>query len=145
MKCPVCKKIIPENALKCPYCKTRTGLLCKNCNTVNSVFDLTCKKCGKEILKICEHCQSVNFPNAGKCRKCGIPFISENHAELDILEYRPKLISQKNAITLLTQGLLSDNFKIFSISGEKGIGKSFVLKETMIKLKEHNFLCLFGK
>lgn len=147
MRCPVCKKIIPENALKCPYCKTRTGLLCKNCNTVNSVFDLKCKKCGKEILKICPHCKSVNFPNAKKCRKCGMPFEVQNEApaQLDTLEYRPELISQKNAITLLTDGLLSDNKKIFSLSGEKGIGKSYVLKESMLKLQEHNFIWLFGK
>ena len=146
MRCPVCKKTIPENALKCPYCKTRTGLLCKNCNTVNSIFDLTCKKCGKEILKICEHCKSVNFPNAKKCRKCGMPFIEETETvKVDTLEYRPDLISQKNAVTVLVQGLLSDDKKIFSLSGEKGIGKSFVLKEALTKLQEHNFIWLFGK
>ncbi len=146
MRCPVCKKIIPENTLKCPYCKTRTGLLCKNCNTVNSIFDLKCKKCGKEILKICPHCNSVNFPNATKCRKCGLPFEkAEEPAKVDTLEYRPNLISQKNAVTVLTQGLLSDDKKIFSISGEKGIGKSYVLKQTVKKLQNHNFIWMFGK
>ena len=146
MKCPVCKKTIPENALKCPYCKTRTGLLCKNCNTVNTVFDLKCKKCGKEILKLCEHCKSVNFPSAEVCRKCGMPFSKEDSTvKLDTLEYRPQQVSQKNATILLTQGLLSDNKKIFSISGEKGIGKSQVLKETIKKLQQHNFVWLFGK
>jgi len=146
MKCPVCKKTIPENTLKCPYCKTRTGLLCKNCNTVNTVFDLKCKKCGNEILKTCPHCKSVNFPNAKSCRKCGIPFSKGGPTvTLDTLEYRPELISQKNAITVLTQGLLSDSRKIFSLSGEKGIGKSFVLKETIKKLQDHKFIWLFGK
>lgn len=72
MKCPVCKKSIPDDALKCPYCKARTGLMCKKCNTVNSIFDLTCKNCGEEILKLCPGCSAVNFPNAEKCRKCGI-------------------------------------------------------------------------
>ena len=146
MKCPVCKKTIPENALKCPYCKTRTGLLCKSCNTVNTIFDLTCKKCGVEILKACKHCNSVNFPNAKTCRKCGMPFIS-NKATVNVetLEYRPELMSQKNAVTMLTQGLLNDSKKIFSLSGEKGIGKSVVLKETIQKLKEHQFVWLFGK
>ena len=52
MKCPICKKTIPDDALKCPYCKTRTGLVCKNCNTVNTIFDLVCKNCGKEISEI---------------------------------------------------------------------------------------------
>lgn len=146
MRCPVCKKIIPENTLKCPYCKTRTGLLCKNCNTVNSIFDLKCKKCGKEILKICPHCNSVNFPNAKKCRKCGLPFEKiEEPASIDTLEYRPNLISQKNAVTVLTQGLLSDDKKIFSLSGEKGIGKSYVLKETVKKLQDHQLIWMFGK
>ncbi len=146
MKCPVCKKTIPENALKCPYCKTRTGLLCKNCNTVNSIFDLKCKKCGKQILKTCAHCGSVNFPDAKKCRKCGIPFESvEEPAKIDTLEYRPDLISQKNALTILTQGLLDDDKKIFSLSGEKGIGKSHVLRNAVLKLKEHNFIWMFGK
>lgn len=146
MRCPVCKKTIPENTLKCPYCNTRTGLLCKNCNTVNSIFDVKCKKCGREILKICEHCKSVNFPNTKKCRKCGMPFADEKEdIQIDTLEYRPNLISQKNAITVLVQGLLSDDKKIFSISGEKGIGKSYVLKEAISKLQEHNFIWLFGK
>ena len=146
MRCPVCKKIIPENTLKCPYCKTRTGLLCKNCNTVNSIFDLKCKKCGKEILKICPHCNSVNFPNAKKCRKCGLPFEKiEEPASIDTLEYRPNLISQKNAVIVLTQGLLSDDKKIFSLSGEKGIGKSYVLKETVKKLQDHQLIWMFGK
>ena len=146
MRCPVCKKTIPENTLKCPYCKTRTGLLCKNCNTVNSIFDTKCKKCGKEILKICEHCGSVNFPNAKKCRKCGIPFDKvEQPVQIDTLEYRPNLVSQKNAITIIVEGFLSNDKRIFSISGEKGIGKSYVLKEVISKLKDHNYIWLFGK
>ena len=146
MRCPVCKKIIPENTLKCPYCKTRTGLLCKNCNTINSIYDLKCKKCGKEILKICPHCSSVNFPNAKKCRKCGMPVDNiETETKSETLEYIPNLISQKNAVTVLTQGLLSDDKKIFSISGEKGIGKSYVLKETIQKLQNHKFIWMFGK
>lgn len=146
MRCPVCKKTIPENTLKCPYCTTRTGLLCKNCNTVNSIFDTKCKKCGKEILKICEHCGSVNFPNAKKCRKCGIPFDKvEQPVQIDTLEYRPNLVSQKNAITIIVEGFLSNDKRIFSISGEKGIGKSYVLKEVISKLKDHNYIWLFGK
>ena len=142
MKCPACKKTIPDNSLKCPYCKTRTGLLCKNCSTVNSIFNLKCKRCGKDILKVCEHCNSVNFPSAKKCRKCGAPFGEPIQTSL---EYKQVLISQKNAITVLSQGLLSDDKRIFSLSGGKGIGKTYVLKQAVSKLNEHNFLWLFGK
>lgn len=144
MICPVCKKVIPENSLKCPHCKTRTGILCKNCNTVNSIFDLKCKNCGKEILKICSHCNSVNFPNAKKCRKCGIDF-AEDVDEVVSLEYRPELISQKNASMLIFENLLSDEKKIFSLSGEKGIGKTHVVKSVLTKLKDHQFIILLGK
>ena len=140
MKCPTCKKSSPADTLKCPHCKTRTGLLCKNCNTVNSIYDFKCKKCGHDILKVCENCGGINFPNAKKCRKCGSPI---GAVKAKKLEYTPNLVSQKNAITLLEQGLLSDDKKIFSICGEKGIGKSYVLKQTVSKLKKHDFIWIF--
>ncbi len=150
MKCPICKKTIDDNTLKCPYCKTRTGLLCKNCNTVNPVNSLICKNCGEEILKVCPKCNSVNFPNADKCRKCGTPFkkaetITTTAPEPEQLEYQPQYYSQKNAVTMLSEALISDEKQIFSISGEKGIGKSVVLKETFTRLKEHKFVWFFGK
>ena len=78
MKCPVCKKSIPDNTLKCQFCGARTGLTCKNCGTVNSIFDFTCKKCGNEILKLCTNCNSVNLPESPKCRKCGYIFPEKN-------------------------------------------------------------------
>ena len=151
MKCPVCKKITAENTLRCPYCNTRTGILCKKCNTINSIHDLTCTNCGEELLKMCKHCKSVNFPNAKVCRKCGKPFEDKKEKEIEIeikpeqLEYNPELFSQKNAVTALVNGILSDNKKIFSISGEKGIGKSVVLKNTFAKLQDHGFMWFFGK
>lgn len=116
MKCPICKKTIPDNTLKCPYCKARTGLICKNCNTVNSVFDLTCKTCGKEILKLCPNCSSVNFPNADKCRKCGYLFMQpriEPEEDEVKLEYPANLISQQSAKNILLKGILSNDKKYF--------------------------------
>lgn len=140
MKCPICKKTIPDDALKCPYCKARTGLICKNCNAVNSLFDLTCKKCGTEILKQCPNCKAVNFPDAEKCRKCG--YVFKEHQE-PVLEYQPNLISQMSAKNILVRGILSKDKKIFSLSGEKGVGKSLVLKTIMQELK--GFSLLYGK
>ena len=148
MKCPICKKTIPDNVLKCPYCKTRTGLVCKNCNTVNSIFDFKCKKCGEEILKLCPNCNSVNFPNAGKCRKCGYTFsqpqINDEQQKIK-LEYPANLVSQQSAKNILVKGILSYDKKIFSLSGEKGIGKTVVLKAVMHDLKERNYSFLYGK
>ena len=129
MKCPICKKNISSTALKCPYCKTRTGLLCSECNTVNPVGTLVCKKCGQELLKICSRCKSVNFPSALKCRKCGSPFgnnkNSQPNAESEVItEFTPQLCLKNKAVEILIEGLKSKDQKIFSITGEKGLGKT---------------------
>lgn len=141
MKCPICKKTIPDNTLKCPYCKSRTGLICKNCNTVNSLFDYTCKNCGQEILKLCPNCNSVNFPNSKKCRKCGQTFINVKNTKI---EYSANLVSQKSAKNILVKGILSDK-KILSLNGKKGCGKSLVLKAVMQEDKLKDFCWLYGK
>lgn len=142
MKCPVCKKNIPDNTLKCPFCNSRTGLICKNCNAINTVFDFQCKNCGQDILKLCPNCNSVNFPNADKCRKCGYIFTKPNPDEIK-LEYQPNLVSQQNAKNILIKGIQSRDKKIFSLSGEKGCGKSRVLKSIMQELK--NISWIYGK
>ncbi len=149
MKCPICKKTIPDNTLKCPYCKARTGLICKNCNTVNSIFDFKCKNCGTEILKQCPNCSSINFPNAEKCRSCGYVFIQPKKQESEDkdlkIEYPANLVSQQSAKNILSKGILSKYKKIFSLSGDKGTGKSLVLKSVMQDLKQKNFSWLYGK
>lgn len=155
MKCPICKKNIPNTALKCPYCKTRTGLLCKNCNTVNPVGSLVCQKCGQELLKICSHCHSVNFPIATKCRKCGSPFgnkvktlakkINPVQIKENPLEFSPKLYTRAQAIEILQDGLKSKDKKIFSITGEKGLGKSSILKNAVNILGKDKYEWCIGK
>ena len=138
MKCPVCKKNISQTALKCPYCKSRTGILCSHCNTVNPVGSLKCKQCGQELLKVCPKCGSVNFPSAVKCRKCGTPFgIPKKKIkpikQKNVLEYTPELYSQQKAVEILEKNLSSEDKKIFSISGEKGVGKTTVLRSVIKK------------
>ena len=143
MICPTCKKTIPDNTLKCPYCKARTGLICKNCNTINSVFDYECKHCGNEILKICPNCSSINFPNSDKCRKCGYKFEEIKLTDTVDLEYPANLISQNSAKNIIVKGIKSHNKKIFSLSGSKGSGKSLVLRTIQRELQD--YLWLYGK
>ncbi len=147
MKCPVCKKNIPNSALKCPYCKSRTGLLCSRCGTVNPLGSVICKKCSQELLKICPHCNGVNFPDALKCRKCGLALEKKQplKSEDSPLEFAPKFFTRKQALDILTDGLLSRDKKIFSIAGEKGIGKSSLLKEVKKNLEKQNFQWCIGK
>ena len=150
MKCPVCKKNISQSALKCPYCKTRTGLLCSHCDTINPIGNLVCSKCGQELLKVCPKCGSVNFPGSIKCRKCGSPFAPSvkkkvaNDIKPDDLAYKPKLVPMKNAVEQIIEGLDSKEKKVFSISGEKGIGKTTVLKAVMHKMAEKNLKWCMG-
>ncbi|MCM1338847.1 MAG: hypothetical protein NC191_04190 [Muribaculaceae bacterium] len=149
MKCSVCKKNIPDDVLKCPYCKSRAGLLCSKCNTINPLGNLTCKTCGQKLLKICKHCHSVNLPLATKCRKCSTPFSTqakEYHTdENNNLKFRPKLYTQDEAVEILVENLQQNTKKIFSISGEKGIGKSTVLKNTIKKSASEKFDWCIGK
>ena len=156
MKCPVCKKNISQTALKCPYCKTRTGLLCSHCNSVNPIGSVVCNQCGSELLKICSNCNSVNFPSAVKCRKCGSPFgkIVQNKSKVKKdankvdsgdLKYKPKLYTIKQAVETLSDGILSTDRKIFSICAEKGSGKSSVLKLVIKKLESKKLQWCIGK
>lgn len=158
MKCPVCKKNIPNEALKCPYCKTRTGLLCSHCKTVNPVNAVTCQKCGQELLKICPHCNSVNFPIATKCRKCGSPLgnhipkkkepqktAKKSEEKFLNLKFTPELCTHTQAQKILTEGLRSKDKKIFSITGEKGIGKTTLLRQVQQTLKDNNFEWCMGR
>ncbi len=148
MKCPVCKKDIPDTALKCPHCKTRTGIICSNCNTVNPVGSLSCSKCGNELLKVCSNCGSVNFPHAEVCRKCSSPFGKSqklNEMQNNNLGYNPKLLNSKQAFEELIEGLHSKDKKIFSITGEKGIGKTTLLNEVKKSELNKDFRWCIGK
>lgn len=148
MKCPVCNKNIAHDALKCPYCKTRTGLLCPSCKTINPVGQLKCTNCGQELLKICSKCNGVNFPTATKCRKCGTSFgevTPKNSASKNknggILSFKPDFCSFKQGIENLTHAISDKNKKIISLTGEKGCGKTSVLYSVIKNIEDKN-ICM---
>jgi len=150
MKCPVCKKNIPQSALRCPYCKTRTGILCPHCNSVNPVGSQVCRNCKAELLKICSHCGSVNFPTAIKCRKCGSPLDSNKKEQIETStgckpKFHPQLFNPAKAYELLDEGIHSKNIKILSITGAKGAGKSTLLKTFIKNTGKDNYEWCTGK
>ena len=165
MICPKCKKTIPEQALKCQYCGIKIATFCKKCNTYNSIYNLNCVNCETPLLKICPSCKSVNFPNAEICRKCGQEFeqktkneqISENtstiqpsnhstpNTDTQTLSYDLELYSQQKAKEILINGLLSTDQKIIALNGQKGIGKSIVLKSALHELKDREITWLLGE
>jgi tetratricopeptide (TPR) repeat protein/ribosomal protein L40E len=146
MKCPACKKNIPDESLKCPICNTITSIACPNCNTINPIGNLHCKNCSAELLKICSHCGGVNFPDSEKCRKCGTPFIIKKK-ELSGQKpaYLPNLIGFEQAFEILKDGIESKDKRFFSITGEKGIGKTYLLKKIITSLKDSKYQWCIGK
>ncbi|MFA7659328.1 MAG: hypothetical protein WCY19_07830 [Candidatus Gastranaerophilaceae bacterium] len=168
MICPKCKKRIPEKSLKCDYCGAKIAAFCKKCGAYNSIYNLNCLSCNEELLKVCPSCKSVNFPNAIKCRKCGQSFLkdekdlqrgedakrqSEDFTIQNSVEtpapkpFAPsvELCSQQRAKEILVKGFLSDDKKIISLNGPKGVGKSIVLKSAIHELKKEQITWLIGE
>ena len=166
MICPKCKKQILEKALKCDYCGAKIATFCKKCNTYNSIYNLNCINCETPLLKICPACKGVNFPNAQTCRKCGHEFEQkekkkkENVDDLSTFQpfdpstsqdtpvsinYDIELHSQQKAKEILIEGILSTEKKIISLNGQKGVGKSVVLRSAIHELKEHGITWLLGE
>lgn len=166
MKCPKCKNIIPEKLLKCSHCGARIASLCKKCGAYNSIYNLKCVQCNNELLKLCPSCKSVNFPNAENCRKCGYDFlqalqpkapaIEQPEAEIPItqttqkapeaqINYDANFCTQQKAKDALIFALTSNDRKIISLSGQKGIGKSIVLKSAVNDVHDHKMTWLSGE
>lgn len=156
MKCPVCKKNIADNSIKCPYCKTRTGLLCSYCNTINPLTNLKCSKCGHDLLKVCPKCSGINYPSAVKCRKCGSSFgVHEKKDKKEKekkkqktnnpLEYNPEYHSVWEGVELLKSALSDKDKKIISVTGEKGCGKTTVLKNGISHAVQNGMQPCIGK
>lgn len=57
----------------------------------------------------------------------------------------PELYSQQSAKEILIKGLTSTDKKIISLSGQKGIGKSVVLKSTIHELRDYGITWLVGE
>ena len=61
------------------------------------------------------------------------------------LNYDAESYSQQIAKELLIEGFCSPDKKVISLSGQKGIGKSIVLRTAIQELKDQNITWLFGE
>lgn len=147
MKCPVCKKEVPDDSVICPECKARIGLVCYKCKTVNPINSLRCKKCDAEILRICPNCRTINLPTATECRKCGTTFAqgkssspapeqSALHAKI-----RP---TQAEVAELIYNAVVENEKFIISLNAPKGMGKDFVIETVLSKLGGTTYTVLKG-
>ena len=143
MKCPVCKKEVPDESVICPECKARIGLVCYKCKAVNPVNTLRCKKCDTEILRVCPNCRTINLPTAEVCRKCHAPMMSPQPEPVppQQAKIRP---TQAEIIELIYNAVVENEKFIISLNAPKGMGKDFVLDSVMDKLGGTTFTVLKG-
>lgn len=152
MKCPVCKKTIPNDVLRCPHCSARVGIICKNCHTLNSRSALVCKVCGEDVMKLCPNCGCVNSPNMNECSRCGHEFESALSAkkikstkQAKTFSQSGKIINPQEAEKLLSDLMVDKSKKIISLSGVRGVGKSYLLNKIIKNLQDKNFVWFYGK
>ncbi len=149
MKCPVCKKEVPQESVICPECNARIGLVCYKCKTVNRLNTLRCKKCGTEILRLCPECRTINLPTAEYCRKCNTPLgasVAEpvmQSAQKPAVEgkIRP---TQPEIIELIYNAVVENEKFIISLNGSKGTGKDYVLNKVVERLGGTTYFVLKG-
>ncbi len=149
--CPSCGKINSIFNLKCEECGTEILKVCPKCNAVNFPDVEKCRKCGESFTeeKKEKEIQTSKETSVHKNKP-----LKENKKETDIkkedidisnYKYDGTKISQDKAAELLVKGILSEETKIFSISGGKGSGKSTLFRTVMQKLTEERIACLYGK
>ena len=161
MLCLKCKKIIPDNQLRCSYCHTKVQSVCPVCGQINPINAEYCTRCGLQLLKHCPSCNSINLPNAKKCRKCAKPFPQvKNKAEISITDLtkmeksRPDSVSIELPKTKLYTGIskellafpdgedkISESLKKEKITSEKKpvINSQIVISEEKVVKNIENF------
>ncbi len=152
MKCPVCKKDVPQESAICPECNARIGLVCYKCKTVNPLNTLKCKNCSTEILKLCPKCRTINLPTANKCRKCAQELSVDNEAlEIPVASSVPERgngvkisPTRFEVVNLIYNAIIENEKNIISLSAAKGMGKDFVLNKVLERLEGEPFVVLQG-
>lgn len=150
MKCPVCKKEVPQESVICPECKARIGLVCYKCKAVNRLNTLRCKKCDAEILRLCPNCRTINLPTADKCRKCNAPLQAsaakpEPAPVPEIPQPQAKIRpTQPEVIELIYNAVVENEKFIISLNAPKGMGKDYVLKKVLERLDGTTYMVLKG-
>jgi len=145
MKCPKCKKEIKDKYLKCHFCNTKVGSVCKVCGTYNLITATECSNCRQVLLRICSECGAANLPTAKSCRKCNIEFLTEEEKS-DLFQpmYFASMNSQQKIKALLIEGIKDADKKIITLTGESGSGKNLVLRSAINELKSSKLYWLLG-
>ncbi len=158
--CKNCRTYNSIYNLNCTHCETPLLKICPSCKSVNFPNAKICRKCGHgfdgagkkedEIEKReqeLEDCSPVyscaHSPEIPSSIQANEPKIQSTNSST--INYDTELHSQQKAKELLLEGLLSIDKKIISLSGQKGVGKSIVLKSAIHELKEYGITWLLGE
>ena len=144
MQCPKCKKEIEDNSLKCKYCNTKLGSICKHCGAYNPITATECSSCHTILLKICPECKAANMPDARFCRKCQTELIKPAPNKSVNLEYSAEMNSQQKVKSLLIDAISNGDSRVISLSGDSGIGKNLVLRYAIHELQKAKLIWLYG-
>lgn len=165
LKCEYCSAKIATYCKKCRAYNSIYNLNCVNCNSVLLKVCPACKSVNFPNAKNCRKCKYDFAPEVtqNEIAQESVPKEIVSYVEVqkseDTKEKQQEslsaesmafnsdveLSSQQRAKEILVEGLISNDKKIVSINGQKGIGKSIVLKSTMHELREHEMTWLFGE
>ena len=150
----ICKKCNAYNSiykLNCETCGEELLKLCSECKGVNFPNAELCRKCGHSFVPqpppqivIEESPEIEEIPVESPIEILEEPQAKNNEIENSIV-YDANFYTQQKAKTVLMEGLISEDKKIISLSGQKGIGKSIVLKSAINELKDNQITWLVGE
>lgn len=155
-----CKKCHAYNSiynLNCEKCDHPLLKLCPSCKSVNLPNAAACRKCGHDFLSKAQE-QKEEIVEQTPKNIDSEPITNEVNEQasqpLNLASEEPtlsqvisqgELFSQQKAKELITNGLLSIDKRVLSLSGQKGIGKSIVLRSIIHDLKDHEIVWLLGE
>lgn len=152
--CKKCNAYNPIYNLNCVNCKNELLKICPSCKGVNIPSAQNCRKCNYSFLPKTENelAQqiSVEISEPTEDPKNTTHDIKEEQKEEEeketlTLDYSAELYSQQMAKKILVEGIHSNNKKVISLSGAKGIGKTIVLKSALHDLKDYGIIWLLGE
>ncbi|HPT40942.1 MAG TPA: hypothetical protein PLG15_00990 [Candidatus Gastranaerophilaceae bacterium] len=156
----LCKKCNAYNSIyniKCTNCGEELLKVCPSCKGINLPTAQKCRKCGIDFINktvqpapvaMPEEKSQLEFQEAKPEVSQEIPQEIKTHKVEEVTEkiqYSANFQSQQNAKDSLVKALISGNSKIISLSGDKGAGKSLVLRTAIHSLKENPITWLFGE
>lgn len=154
-----CKKCHTYNSiynLNCEKCENPLLKICPSCKSVNLPKAAQCRKCkyvflaiNEETIKSEQEIEETKIQFEEINLKDEQPESNEEEPqqanEPVNLNYNAELYAQQKAKEVLINGLLSTEKKVISLSGQKGVGKSIVLKSAIQELKEEQITWLLGE